>query len=272
MKKEKLESEGAVVKLGGSIVTDKGSDELRVDEARVTRLGRELVDSGVRPLVVVHGAGSYGHRIVRRTGIHNGLEGPETLLAMGETQQLQYELDVIITRLLLAQGLPVMPVQASASAVMSEGKLEHMALNATRLMMGQGLIPLMYGVPAVDITQGCSILSGDQLAPYVAYHLGIRRVIHATDVDGVFDADPATHPAAVPVPVIHRGNWERVRGRLTGSSHVDVTGGMAGKVAPLMDWAREGLSTRIVDARQDGRLTAALAGEPVGTLVCWEEP
>lgn len=264
--------EGVVVKLGGSIVTDKGSDELRVNEALVARLGRELAVSEVRPLVIVHGAGSYGHRIVKRTGIHHGLDGPETLLAMGETQQLQYELDAIIARILLAQGLPVMPVQASASALMRNGKLERMALDATRLMLGQGMVPLFYGVPAADSTLGCSILSGDQIAPYVAYHLGIRRVIHATDVDGVFDADPADQPEAAPIPVIQRTNWEQVRGRLSGSSHVDVTGGMAGKVGALMDWAREGLATRIIDARQEGRLTAALSGETVGTLVCWEAP
>jgi len=265
-------AEGVVVKLGGSIVTDKGSDELRVDEGLVSSLGAELARSGVRPLVVVHGAGSYGHRIVQRTGIHHGLDGPETLLAMGETQLLQYELDAAIARILLAQGLPVMPVQASASAVMSDGKLERMALDATRLMVSRDLVPMMYGVPAADMARGCSILSGDQIAPYAAFHLGIQRIIHATDVDGVFDADPATHPSAPPIPVIHRGNWDSVRGKLTGSSHVDVTGGMAGKVSSLMDWAREGLSTRIIDARQEGRLTAALAGEPVGTLVCWEEP
>ncbi len=263
--------DGAVVKLGGSVVTDKARDELRVAEERVRLLADELAAAPRRPLAIVHGAGSWGHRIVQRTGIHEGLTGPDSLLAMGETQRLQYELDARIAAILLDAGLPVMPVQASASARMEARQLRAMDLDALRGMVDHGLIPLLYGVPAWDTAQGCSILSGDQIAPYVAHGLGAARVVHGTDVDGVFEADPAAEPGARPIPAIHRGNWDDVRGRLAGSRSVDVTGGMAGKVAALIDWARRGVEARIVDARTAGRVTAAMAGEPVGTLVCWEE-
>ena len=262
---------GAVVKLGGSLVTDKASAELRVDVALVQRLAREIVQAGTRPLALVHGAGSYGHRIVARTGIHRGLSGDDSLLAMGETQRLQHELDNHIAAILLDAGLPVMPVQASASAIMEAGVLRRMDLTAVRAMVGQGQIPLFYGVPAVDTVQGCSILSGDQIAPYVARHLGIPRLIHVTDVDGVFDADPAVDPTASRIDRVDRNNWDRVRARLSGSAAVDVTGGMAGKVESLIVWARQGLSSRIVGGRVPGRLDQALRGHDVGTLVCWEE-
>jgi isopentenyl phosphate kinase len=262
---------GAVVKLGGSLVTDKASAELRVDEALVERLAGELVEAGTRPLVLVHGAGSYGHRIVAQTGIHRGLSGAASLLAMGETQRLQHELDNRIAAILLAAGLPVMPVQASASAVMDAGVLRRMDVVAVRKMMEQGQIPLLYGVPAVDTVQGCSILSGDQIAPYLALHLGIPQLIHVTDVDGVFDADPAVAPEANRIDRVDRHNWDRVRVRLSGSAAVDVTGGMAGKVESLLVWARQGLSSRIVGGRVPGRLTQALQGHDVGTLVSWEE-
>lgn len=262
---------GAVVKLGGSLVTDKASAELSVDVALVERLAREIAGAGTRPLVLVHGAGSFGHRIVARTGIHRGLSGDESLLAMGETQRLQHELDNVVAEVLLAAGLPVMPVQASASAVMEAGVLRRMDVAAVREMVERGLIPLLYGVPAVDTVQGCSILSGDQIAPYVARHLGIPRLIHVTDVDGVFDADPAAEPGARRIDRVDRHNWDQVRVRLCGSASVDVTGGMAGKVESLLVWARQGLSSRIVSGRVPGRLAQALAGQDVGTLVSWEE-
>ena len=261
--------EGAVVKLGGSIVTDKASSELRVDDALVRRLGTELFAADVRPLVVVHGAGSFGHRIVQRTDIHRGLSGRDSLLAMGETQRLQYELDSHVAFELMGEGLPVFPIQASAAALMKDGQLVEMDTRAIEVMVDRGLVPLLYGVPAVDIDIGCSILSGDQLAPYVARALGIGRVVHATDVDGVYDQDPSA-PEARRIERIDRGNWDLVRDRLAGSGAVDVTGGMAGKVAALLEHARAGLTSRIVDGRIPGRLTAALAGEQVGTLICWE--
>ena len=262
---------GAVVKLGGSIVTDKSSADLQVNEALVRRLAGELVAAQVTPLVIVHGAGSYGHRIVQRTGIHRGLDGPDSLRAFGETQRLQYSLDCRIARLLLDAGLPVMPVQASASATMEDGQLAGMDTHAMAAMVEQGLVPLLYGVPAIDTVRGCSILSGDQIAPFVARRLGIAAVIHVTDVDGVYDADPAGTTAAQRIDRIDQTNWRQVRQRLTGSSNVDVTGGMAGKVEALLEHAQAGLTTRIVDGRTPGRLAAALSGEAVGTLVCWEK-
>jgi len=262
---------GVVVKLGGSLVTDKSSADLRVNESLVRALAAELADADAAPLVIVHGAGSFGHRIVQRTGIHRGLGGPESRIAMGETQRLQYQLDCHIAELLLQAGVPVMPLQASATATMEDGRLAHMDCQALLAMVERGLVPLLYGVPAVDRVRGCSILSGDQIAPFVARELGIPRVVHVTDVDGVFDSDPTRVFTAQRIDRIDRSNWQKVRARLTGSSSVDVTGGMAGKVEALLEHARAGLTTRIVDGRISGRLAAALAGEPVGTLVCWED-
>ncbi len=267
-----MSADGAVVKLGGSVVTDKASEALRVRVDVVQRLADELAALTTRPLVLVHGAGSYGHRIVRRTGIHRGLSDLDSRLALGETQRLQYDLDSRITALLLEAGLPVMPVQASASARMQAGKLVAMDTDTLRLMCDQGLVPLLYGVPAVDSALGCAILSGDQIAPYVARQLGIRTLVHVTDVDGVYDDDPADNPQAIRIARVDRDSWHEARRRLSGSRSVDVTGGMAGKVEALLDLAREGLVTRIVSGHVPGRLTAALAGEDVGTLVCWEEP
>ncbi len=262
---------GAVVKLGGSVVTDKAAKELRVRETVVRRLVQEIVESKVRPLVLIHGAGSFGHQIVKRTGIHLGFRGDSSRLDLGETQRLQYLLDAEITRICLEEGLPVMPCQASASAVLRDGRLESMDTLALDELIGQGMIPLLYGVPAVDVIRGCAILSGDQIAPYVATRLGFERLIHGTDVDGVFESDPTNNPEAHRFARVDQQNWDDVRRRLRGSRSVDVTGGMEGKVSSLIDLARDGLQSRIIDATIPGRLAAALAGERVGTLVCWED-
>ena len=147
---------------------------------------------------------------------------------MGETQRLQYELDAIV-RLLLAAGLPAMPVQASATAVLEDGALVHLDTSALGVLLDQGLVPVLYGVPAVYRTRGCAILSGDVIAPHVAHALGLGRLVHATDVDGIYSADPRADPLGALFHV-HRGNWAEVSARLAGSRSVDVTGGMARKV------------------------------------------
>ncbi len=259
-----------VVKLGGSVITDKAGGTLTVDAEVVTRLAGELVANRPERLVVVHGAGSFGHRIVKATRIHEGLSDAASRRAMGETQCLQYDLDAAVARLLIAAGLPAMPVQASALAVLRDGEVVHFDTTALGHLLDHGLVPVLYGVPAVDRERGCSILSGDAIAPRVAHALGLERMVHVTDVDGVFTGDPRSDPQASPIPRVHRDNWAEVSVRLTGSSSIDVTGGMATKLRELLLWAERGLTSRIVSAHVPGRLTAALMDEPGGTLVQWQ--
>ncbi|MFH1810186.1 MAG: isopentenyl phosphate kinase [Pseudomonadota bacterium] len=260
----------AVVKLGGSVVTDKGSDELRVRTEVVRRLAEEIAGASLDRLVLVHGAGSYGHRIVQRTGIDRGTQVPSALVAWAETQRLQYLLAAEVAAIFIGVGVPAIPLQASASARLRAGVLEKMDLEVARHILEQGGVPMFYGVPAIDTEQGCAILSGDQIAPYAATGLGIDTLVYATDVDGVYEGVPK-NGSTRPIPHIHRGNWEHVAARLGGSTHVDVTGGMAGKIAALLQATRKGVRARIVDANVDGRVAEALAGGDVGTLVSWEK-
>ncbi len=266
-----MSSSGAVVKVGGSVLAPKADSTPCVDQQLLERLASELAELQTRPLVLVHGAGSYGHQIVSRTGLHHGLSGSESLLAMGETQRLQQVLNCQVADALLRAGVPVMPLQASAVATLRDGALEQMDLSVLEGLLDRGLVPLLYGVPALDQATGCSILSGDVIAPYVAGRLRVARLVHLTDVDGVHTADPAVQPNAQRVPRITPSNWERVRPLLAGSREVDVTGGMAGKVGGLLELAERGIISHIVSARIPGRLAAALADADVGTRVCLED-
>ncbi|MBU1245253.1 hypothetical protein KJ612_18770, partial [Myxococcota bacterium] len=54
----------------------------------------------------------------------------------------------------------------------------------------------------------------------------------------------------------------------TTTTDFDVTGGMAGKVKKLLDVAADGVTSWIVDGRDETAVAAALAGVPAGTVVC----
>ena len=256
---------GAVVKLGGSVITDKRGDRPRVRHAVLHRVATELASGGVA--AVVHGAGSFGHGPVRRSGLHEGLRTDVQRLAWAEVQILQNELDAVVCRALLRAGVPAVPCQASAAAVLRGRALEAWDTAAPEAMVRLGLVPVLYGVPAVDFAQGCAILSGDVLAPELALRLGVSRLLLGTDVDGVYTADPRVDSKAERIPRITPGNWAEVAPALGGSASVDVTGGMAGKVAELLRHAERGVSSRIFDLTRPGRLVAALRGEPVGTEI-----
>ena len=260
-----------VLKLGGSVITDKDAAEPALRPRELARLAAEIaaLPEASRPAVVVHGAGSFGHPIVAQRRFLERVPEPGALRDWAETQILQNELSVAVARALLEAGLPALPLQASALAVLRDGGLETFWAETLVGFVEQGLVPVLGGVPALDRAAGCAILSGDAIVAEAARAVGARLVVLGTDVPGVLEVEPSGRLGSRVVERIHRGNWDQVRRALSGSGSVDVTGGMAGKVASLLALARSGIQSRIVDARTPGLVTRALAGEDVGTLVSW---
>lgn len=260
-----------LLKLGGSVITDKQSETPRVNHAVLNRLSEEISEAYNKKkmkLVLFHGAGSYGHQIVKKTGIHAGIKTEEQKLAFAETQRLQNELNSLVTKSLIEKGLPAIPCQPSAMALMESGRLKKMDCSAIKGFLKIGLIPVLYGVPAYDKKQKCSILSGDQLAPFVALKLGANQIIHGTDVNGVFTADPKKDNKAKQIREITSQNAEQVKQQLSGSAAVDVTGGMSGKISELLALANSGVQSQIVNALTPGAVKRALLGDAsVGTVI-----
>ncbi len=119
-------------------------------------------------------------------------------------------------------------------------------------------------VPAFDRRQGCSILSGDQIASYLFTHLEADQVLHGTNVKGVFTADPFRDPAARFVEVVDLRAVKEIPAGVGGSSVTDVTGGLRKKLEELLT---VGAGGQIFDATVPGNVERALRGEIVGTQV-----
>jgi len=254
-----------ILKIGGSIITRKNSDKPEVNFAELDRVCSEVKEGLSGPLVLIHGAGSYGHLIVKQTGIHKGISDDSQKIAFAETQRLQNELNSIVCNVLIKVGVPAIPVQASSSALMNEGRLASMNVEIIKGLLDLGMVPVLYGVPAYDSVKGCSILSGDQLITYLAKELSADKIVHACNVDGVYDKDPK-HPDAKLIEELSSIDGLNV----AGSNHVDVTGGMAGKVKELFE---SGVEAEIINGLKHGLITKALKGvKGLGTRVLFTKP
>jgi len=256
-----------ILKIGGSVITKKLIKELKVNYENLERVSKEIAfayNPEEMSLILIHGAGSFGHVIVKETGIDEGIESEEQLKAFAETQRLQNKLNTIVTEYLINQGLPAIPCQASSFAVMSSKKLIRMDTEALKGFLKIGMTPVFYGVPAYDKDQKCSILSGDQIASFLAKELEAQKIIHGTDVDGVFDKDPYLNSEAILIPEINSENINKVKKLIAGSRAVDVTKGMFGKVSEILESETEG---QIVNALVPGNISKALKGGKIGTMI-----
>ncbi len=251
-----------------------------MDFDQLGKLARLLAANLKAPAVILHGAGSFGHGPVARTGVLARALDDDARRDWGRIQALQYQLSAIVCEALADAGLPVFPFQASALGHLAGGRFVLTGLDALRRALLAGFIPVLYGTPCFsDDPARPGIASGDDLAPALALALGFPRVVHLTDVAGVHAGDPRLHPAAPVIPWITpetvgkddpAASWPGDSGNpaIPSATDFDVTGGMAGKVKKLLDVAADGVTSWIVDGRDETAVAAALAGLPAGTVVC----
>ncbi len=254
-----------IVKLGGSVITDKHTP-FRVRRKVVKRLAHEL-KSARGPLVLIHGGGSFGHPLASKYGIANGYRSKTQLMGLSLTHGAMEQLNVEVVGALQKAGLPAMGVQPSSCVVVDGGRIRHMELVPVRKLLELGMVPVLYGDAVPDISQGMSILSGDQIASYLARELRASRVIMGVDVDGVYRKG---RKSSKRVEIIRRitPDDEKLLSSLGTAGKGDVTGGMRNKVRELLEAAKEGIEAEIVNASKPGVLERAIRGERgLGTVV-----
>ena len=106
----------------------------------------------------------------------------------------------------------------------------------------------------------------DTLAALVANLLEADALIILTDQDGLYTADPRTHPQAERVPEGAAGDpcWAEMAG---GAGSGISRGGMITKVRAAERAAASGAHTLIANGREADVLLRLTAGEPLGTLL-----
>jgi len=249
------------LKLGGSLITDK-SREVTAREEVIGRAAREIKEAlRTRPdlqLLVGHGSGSFGHFVAQRYGLLE--EGPPNWRGYAETGAAAARLNRLVTDIFLAEGVPVVSIQPSASAHCRDGELISMETEPIELMLHHGLVPLVYGDVALDEVRGCTIISTEQIFAYLAHRLEPTRIILAGQVEGVFTADPLRDESARLIPEISGQNIRQVEHMLAGSHGIDVTGGMLTKVRTMYALVQEhpGLKVQLISGQRPGLIRRAL--------------
>jgi isopentenyl phosphate kinase len=244
-----------VLKLGGSALTDKGHiytprvQQIQRAAKQIWALRRKF------SLVVVHGAGSYGHIPVKRWKLESGLKYRAQLRHVAATKIRLLEWEMILDRILVQQQVPLIPLLASDWVVTRGGRIQSADLRPIRNWLSIGCVPSVGGDLVADLKNGFSVLSGDQLAAYLAIRLGASQLIFCTDVDGIFSTNPKLDPHARLFEELSARSALRVARTAGISTTPDVTGGMAGKIFEAATAASRGIPVAFVNLNKDKRLT-----------------
>ncbi len=256
-----------VLKLGGSVVTDK-EKKLTPNLPAIERLANEISRANVSPLVLVHGGGSFGHPVAEQYGLNEGYKDFSQIMGFSITHQAMTKLNKLIVGSLISHNIPAVEVQPSSCVVTKAGRIESMEDLPLRKMLEMGFVPVLYGDVVFDSENGFAILSGDQLVSSLAMNLDARRIVVGVDVNGLYTGDPKTDSSARLIRHITLEELKNLEPLIEGSKVTDVTGGMLGKMFELKPAVEHGIQTIIVNATEPKRIYKALKDEKVvGTVI-----
>ena len=248
-----------MVKLGGSVITDKARlREFRRDACM--RLAQEM-RAWAGTLVVVHGAGSFGHIIAREHRLHEGYRDDSQLKQVAVVQRDVRELNVRVIEALIDNEVRAVSVPPAAAAAFDRGSVTTFDPSLFHRLIGLGLSPVTFGDVVPDDTMRFSICSGDLMMEELARHLKPRLAVFCADVDGVFTSDPKVEGDAELIPSLDR---EAIGRMMLGSSdRPDVTGGMRGKMERMLAIAEHCEKCIILNGDVPDRLKGALTGTEI---------
>jgi isopentenyl phosphate kinase len=228
-----------VVKLGGSVITEKGVART-YRAAVVKRLAKAIAAAGLQ-VVVVHGGGSFGHSVAKKFGLSSRKSVPSPK-GVSETRRAMFELNMKVCASLSSAGLH--PYTISPFYAMTRES----AVFMERLLLG-GATPVTFG-DVVHDGGGFRVLSGDTICAELSTLLKPARCVMAMDVDGALDSKGKV------IPVLDDKSLRKLEfGRAA-----DVTGGILFKLEEAVRMAYAGTEVDLVSGLRPAEFSKALSG------------
>lgn len=249
-----------VVKLGGAAITDKSvPDTLSQNIDSLLDGVAQVYHNSLRPsgrrLILIHGAGSFGHPPAKKYQVKAGwttaLDGSSSLdeardnvkFGMALTRQRVLQLHLHVIQRLHDRGkVPVLSVSTYDTVDTDNGDVTEASsdrlVKRVQQVLDQGFVPLLFGDAVFDRTLGSTILSGDALMYHLAQRIpAVQRCVFVTDVAGIFTQDPKKFPDAVLIKRMRcseSGDSSAIDKDDSAASVDDVTGAMRSK----WQWAK----------------------------------
>lgn len=236
-----------ILKIGGSLSTARGAYRTARPD-RIQQLAAALAAWHARyrhRAVVIVGGGSFGHDVAARFGI-DPAGGPAPAAGLFELTEALFEVKSLYARALRDHGADAMPLQetflfAERAAHGGKPSLHVSDSRPLNACFASGMLALVTG-GVVPADGGFVARSSDDLVRPLAAALAVRRVVLFTDGPGIVrDGDVVARVAPDEAAALFA--------HITPPAHVDVTGGMRGKLQAAMEVVADGVEVLIADGR-----------------------
>ena len=247
-----------VVKVGTSTITYANGKR---NFSQIDRLARELSDlqnQGKEMILVSSGAVAVG---VDRLGLPAKpatIPGKQACAAVGQGVLMHtYE------KLFADYGQIVAQVLITRTEAIDRHRYTN-CRNTFMTLLQQGVIPIVNENDVVALDE-LKIGDNDNMSALVAGIVDADLVIILSDIDGLYTANPATHPEATLVHTVQEITPE-IEASAGGVGSSRGTGGMATKIQAAKAATNSGIQLVIASGTEKNAIPRILQGEEIGTL------
>lgn len=258
----KLNNRLVLIKLGGSIITDKDKPYTAKPEV-IRSLAKELKKSKTL-FILAHGSGSFGHTSATKYG---GKKGYQSKVGIAKVARDAMEINRIVMDILVEEGLPAVSFRPMSMILTKGGQIANSFFESIGVAFKQGLIPVVYGDVIWDRKWKSTILSGETILNAIGAYFKnkgfiIDKIIQVGETNGVYDNKKKT------IPVITIKTYPNFKKFVFGLKVKDVTGGMQHKVEDALKMAVLGIKTLLINGTIKNELSNAILGKPTkGTKI-----
>lgn len=247
-----------VIKVGTSTITYANGKR---NFSQIDRLAREISDlqnQGKEMILVTSGAVAVGVDRMGLPGKPKTIPGKQAAAAVGQGVLMHtYE------KFFADYGQIVAQVLITKTEAIDRHRYTN-TRNTFMELMRQRVIPIVNENDVVALDE-LKIGDNDNMSALVAGILDADLVIILSDVDGLYTANPQTHPDAVIVPEVAEITPE-IEASAGGVGSARGTGGMATKIQAAKAATSSGIHLVIASGTEKNAITRVLQGEELGTL------
>ena len=247
-----------VIKVGTSTITYANGKR---NFSQIDRLAREISDlqnQGKEMILVTSGAVAVGVDRMGLPGKPKTIPGKQAAAAVGQGVLMHtYE------KFFADYGQIVAQVLITKTEAIDRHRYTN-TRNSFMELMRQRVIPIVNENDVVALDE-LKIGDNDNMSALVAGIVDADLVIILSDVDGLYTANPQTHPDAVIVPEVAEITPE-IEASAGGVGSARGTGGMATKIQAAKAATSSGIQLVIASGTEKNAITRVLQGEELGTL------
>ena len=249
-----------VVKIGTTLLSGPSGFDGRVVEDVVKELCTIKPERGLNVLVVSSGAVGCGMDSLGLKQRPRLLRLKQATAAVGQARLMHYYETLFRT---FGNGLHAAQVLLSAGDLEERQRYLNIRNTIHALFDMGNVVPIVNENDSVAIEE-LKFGDNDTLAARVAAKIGADLLIILSDVDGLFDRNPARHPGARLIEEVRQVTSE-IEAYATDTEVETSVGGMTTKLTAAKIACAAGLRTIIANGHRPGVLRQVLAGEGPST-------